>query len=145
MCLCYVRDVWLKNPKLKEWSTSGTIIKCKVCNNTLQNLYGDLKSHSQTVKHKQNMKTVLGSTQSKINFPIVSELTAAKITEARLSLFVAQHTAIHLCEHLVHICKLCFNTKDSCTGQIQMHKTKCSIKIKIVLASHFVQELIINC
>lgn len=140
------RDAWLKDPDLKEWvtrvqSTSGEVTKCRVCNSILRNHYGDLKSHAKTVKHKQNMKSVFGSAQSKINFPRVNEVTAAKMAEAKLSLFIAEHTA-HLCEHLVDICKVCFNTKDSCTDQLQMRKTKCSGIINNVLAPHFVQDFI---
>lgn len=107
------RVAWLKDPALKEWlqeisSTTGSVAKCKLCHCALVNKYSDLKNHAQTKKHKANANLVLGKTQPKIPFVKENLLTAAKLAECRLCLFVACHTSLLTTDHLVDLCRNTF-------------------------------------
>lgn len=107
------RDVWLKDPCLKNWllavdSTIGKIAKCKFCMCTLNNKYSDLKNHGNTKKHISNADIILGKKQTKLNFLPENHLDGAKLAEGKLALYIACHSAILNVDHLVPICKSCF-------------------------------------
>ncbi|KAK4882258.1 hypothetical protein RN001_005577 [Aquatica leii] len=111
------RHCWLKDPLLKNWliaveSTAGIFGKCRVYNQNLSNRYADLKNHRSSKKHQKNETLIIGPRpQPKIPFQRDADLFAAKQAEARLSLFVAQHTSINISDHLVNACKKSFYGK----------------------------------
>lgn len=112
------RTAWLKDPLFKNWltsveSTAGVEAKCKFCEKMVTSRYADLKSHGESKKHKSNAAVVLGKSQMKIPFVKDFTLDEAKTAEARLSLFVAQHTSIKMIDHLTDLCKNTFKNSTS--------------------------------
>lgn len=107
------RDVWLKDPTLKDWlitveSTIGKTAKCKFCICTLSNKYSDLKYHAASKKHKSNSNIILGKNQQKIVFERETDLEGAKAAECKIAMYAACHTAISTTDHLVPLCKSSF-------------------------------------
>lgn len=98
-----------------------------------------MKSHGASRKHKTNAKNIMGTSQPKILFTRLDQLDGARKAEARLSLFVAKHTAIILTDHLVDSSKNVFKCDEAV--YLQMHRTKCSAIIQNVLAPHFAKKL----
>lgn len=123
------RQVWLKDPLFKVWLTSvettaGYEARCKFCGKILTSRYADLKSHGESQEHKSNASLfLLESSQPKIPFVTESTLEAPKIAEARLAVFVVQHTSINIVDHLTDLCKNIF--KGDAVDYLRMHLTKC--------------------
>jgi hypothetical protein len=101
---------------------------------------GSVRRLKKSCELRSNANLFLGpSPQTTFSFAgFSSEITKTKKTECRLALFIAQHTAINLTDHLIDVCKTSF-VKDA--QQMQMHRTKCSNIIKNVLAPYFVENL----
>lgn len=139
------RHAWLKDPLLKDWlialeSTTGTVGKCRVCNQILSNRYADLKSHRSSKKHQKNELLIIGpKPQPKIPFQRDADVFVSKQAEARMSMFIAQHTSINICDHLINACKKCFDGK--AVENLHMHRTKCSGIIKNIIAPFFFEDL----
>lgn len=138
------RSAWLKDPSLKSWlvaveSSEGTAAKCKLCNHIVTSRYADLKAHATSQKHKKHEKLFIGpNVQPKIPFQKESELIATREAEARLALFIAQHTSINVTDHLVLCCRTSFSKH---AENLQMHRTKCSNIIKNVISPFFIKDL----
>lgn len=110
------RTAWLKDPELKDWlievtSTQGSVAKCKICHCILISKYSDLKTHSQSRKHRVNANIILGHKQTKITFTKETALASTKIAECKLAIFMACHTAIMNIDHLTSLCKSTFQGK----------------------------------
>lgn len=121
-------------------STTEILGKCKVCNQIVSNRYADLKSHGSSKKHKQNEKLIIGpQPHPKILFQNNTDLFMSKQAEARLSLFIAQHTSINISDHLISTCKKSFDGKT--VENLHMHRTKCSGIIKNIIAPFFFEDL----
>ena len=130
---------WLTNPKLKKWLREkknfegDSVGFCTHCNvNLNSNKLSDLLAHGKTGKHVKQAKLMAGSVnqqQPAIPFQTVLKVTDAQIAEAKMAMFIAEHTSIVTCDHLTDLCKSSF--KDSrVAAQIQMKRTKCSGVIK---------------
>lgn len=134
---------WKSNPKLKDWIrediTDKTKAYCKYCKCTVQCKLSDLILHANTKKHK----AAIGSQLLECKIPFKPLFTKTQEQEAALALYISQHSAIALVDHLSSLCKNKFDDSVSCT-QMKLHRTKCTSIIKNVLATHFVEDLRID-
>ena len=56
------QNSWLKDPHFEKWleevKSDATKAYCKVCKSELRAHKGDLRKHSDSVKHKQNFSKI---------------------------------------------------------------------------------------
>nr|CAI5842354.1 unnamed protein product [Callosobruchus analis] len=101
------REVWLKDPVLKEWlvaveNTRGKEAKCKFYCCIITSRYADLKSHALTNRHKTNAALFLGRSaggqvQQKIEFASIQTTeNRVKPSELQLALFIEIHTSMKM-------------------------------------------------
>ena len=97
-----------------------------------------LRLHISSAKHRKAIEPM--KSQLKINFPKVKKDLNTQKAEFSLAVFVCEHCAIMAVGYLSELCKYRFD--DSKYSDIKLHRTKCTIIIKDVLAPHFIQEIV---
>lgn len=140
------RMEWLKDKLFEDWLQSkpgkdGTLCaECKFCRCTLGSRYSDLKNHCQSKKHIDAANMLSPARQKTITFPKLNTVVKSKSAEGSAALFVAEHCSFLATDHFCMVCKTMF-TDSAIAKDFQMHRTKCSAKIKNVLGPHFKNEL----
>ena len=142
------RKEWLGLADLKSWlmekkNSDGDFVGyCKDCNVYLNsNKLCDLRTHKKSLKHVANASNMHGAArQAVIPFVRQKRSNEAQVAEAKIALFIAEHTSIIKCDHLNSLCKNCFKDSRIAT-QIQIKRTKCSGIIKNILYSHFMDDI----
>lgn len=134
------------NSQLKEWlieqktGEGKSVPKCKFCHCLLAPKLCDLKLHASTKKHKENAQAFSRGRQPTVPFQPLRKITESQITEGRMAMFVAAHTAVATCDHLNNLCKGCF-TDSKIASMVQMKRSKCSGIIKNILYPHFMTDV----
>ena len=78
--------------------------------------------------------------QRTINFPKVKLNLNTQTAESSLAMFVCAHCSTMAVDHLSELCKQRFG--DSKSGDLRVHRTKCTNIIKNFLAPHFIKEIV---
>lgn len=106
------RAEWLNDNRYKHWlnRVEGDDRKCfcKYCKCIISAKVSDLDRHRSTDKHKKAEQPFSSLRQSVLPFQKVSNET--KISEGKLALFVAEHCAVRVADHLSDICTACLVT-----------------------------------
>ncbi|KAL7295753.1 hypothetical protein TKK_0011096 [Trichogramma kaykai] len=130
---------WEQEPWAKGWLTQSRrtdIFKqaaCTVCDCDLRAHMQDLKEHSDTMKHKNNMRKLL---LPKITTALkVDGKQKQKERDVQLAVYVACHASISSVDHLCDILRS-FNV------ETKLHRTKCSLLIKNVIAPNILLDLV---
>lgn len=139
------RAEWLNDNRYKHWlnRVEGDDRKCfcKYCKCIISAKVSDLERHRSTDKHKKAEQPFSSLRQSVLPFQKVSNET--KISEGKLALFVAEHCAVRVADHLSDICTACFSDSKGCSN-LKLKRSKCIGVIKHVLAPHFDEELLLD-
>ena len=103
----------------------------------------DLISHAKTEKHKTAIareKSAKGCKSiSEIYKPVFLEST--KIAELKIAAFIAEHCSLLTVDHLINILPQ-LDPSSGALKNIKLHRTKCSMLIKNVLAPSMLEALI---
>lgn len=89
----------------------------------------------RTFARKENLLVRLTQTL----YLCTSKLCTQK-AEGTLSLFICEHTALSIVDHLSEMCKRTFSDSRS-TENMRLHRTKCTNIINDISGPHFVSEL----
>lgn len=73
--------------------------------------------------------------------PFVRVDDDSRKSEAQIAMFIAEHCALRVVDHLTDMCKACFGGSKGCKD-LKLKRSKCSALICNVIAPHFKQELI---
>ncbi|XP_068225554.1 uncharacterized protein [Palaemon carinicauda] len=134
---------WLKDPIFEKWieevKSDANKAYCKLCKSELRAHKADLKKHSDSVKHKQNMSKI----SSKQSLKTMDYFTGDKVTrlELQLSAYIACHSSIRSIDHLCDILKKDMPCSSS-SENIRLHRTKCTAIIKKVLSPVLLKEIV---
>ena len=112
---------------------------CTYCKTQIYAKLTDIKKHANTKKHKVKSNPFINKQQTKIPFKKGLNKSTS-LTEATLSLFIAEHCSILSADHLSELCKKQFSDSKA-TANLRMHRTKCTQIICNVLAPHFIENL----
>ncbi|XP_019890987.2 uncharacterized protein LOC101896675 [Musca domestica] len=133
---------WLKSIReapVAQQSTTKTSW-CSACNLSLESHKKDLRKHSETKRHKNNM-AIIHTYPSLSDCGVVPISNTSKILDIKLAVFVAKHTAIASIDHLSELLKTAA-THSNPFENIKLHRTKCSAIIKSVVGPTIIEELV---
>lgn len=139
------RKEWLKQDCFANWllecPANATRALCKYCRCEIMAKLSDLTHHAQTKKHIKAAEPFSSSRsrQSILNVPV--KTLNDFVAEAKLAMFVCNHSAILSVDHLGLLCKDAFN-ESLAARHLKLHRTKCSSIIQCVLYPHFQQDLL---
>lgn len=88
----------------------------------------------------RNIKEMHSAFLVVVPFQPLKTITESQMTEGKMAMFVAGHTAVATCDHLNNLFKGSF-TDSRIASMIQMKRTKCSAIIKNVLYPHIMNEI----
>ena len=140
------RKEWLSDAELRDWitekkkSNGESVPFCKFCQCPLNSKLSDLKAHFRTKKHSANAKDLSIARQPVLPFVPAKKISEVQMTEGRMALFIAEHTAVMTCDHLSSLCKNSF-PDSKVASQIQIKRSKCSGIIKNILYPHFMEDI----
>lgn len=128
--------------KFSKWLSrvpgEDTKAHCKSCSCTLNAKLSDLNKHKATAKQKRAEEPFSSQRQKNLSFEKVDN--KSRKSEAQLAMFIAEHCALRVVDHLTDLCKECFSDSKGCKD-IKLKRSKCSAVISNLLAPHFEQEL----
>jgi signal recognition particle GTPase len=145
-------DAWMLDKEFCLWiekvANDTTVCKCKACNKILKCGRSELRKHSISSYHVDNMTKLSNSTsrQQKLDTMYstyeserkkqAAHDTSVKDLELSLCAFFAEHNvALSIVDHLGDLLKK--KIPDSkITADLQLKRTKCTALIKNVLAKH---------
>ncbi|XP_074026139.1 zinc finger protein 862-like isoform X2 [Leptinotarsa decemlineata] len=123
--------------------TNNTLATCKYCHVVLKAHKKDLVSHAKTEKHEKAVawdRSAKGCKSiSEIYKPVLPEST--KIAELKIAAFIAEHCSLLTVDHLINILPQ-LDPSSEALKNIKLHRTKCSMLIKNVLAPLMREALI---
>lgn len=122
---------------------AGLITKayCKYCKCTLIAHKKDLINHGKTKKHIDRKKfDVEAKLCKKINFN-VNKTMEQKEAELKLSVFIAEHSSLNTIDHLSELLPQ-IDPKSQILSNLKIHRTKCSMILKNVVAPCMLNNLI---
>ena len=130
-------EKWEKEPKLKRWIQKVLSDECKAyCKCEIRAHRNDLLSHASTAKHLKNAAPF--SSQRSLFDVGCSKVvldTSIKVAELKVAAHIACHSSISTVNHLGEL--LC-----SISGKdFAIHRTKCTVLIKQVLAPSMENDL----
>lgn len=137
------RQEWLNDSKYSKWLSKAqgddTKAYCKLCTCIITAKLSDLEKHRATAKHKRAEEPFSYQRQRTLPFERVDN--ESRKSEAQMAMFIAEHCALRVVDHLTDMCKACFSDSKGCKD-LKLKRSKCSALICNVIAPHFKQELI---
>lgn len=113
---------------------------CKACTSYIRAHKSDLVRYTESAMHKHNMKSLASDIKQqkltdKNHVTIISN--EEKKTELLLAVYIALHSSIRSIDHLTDV----YN-RISRNNSIKLHRTKCSLLIKKVIAPALLEDLL---
>lgn len=142
------QSAWMKDPLFEKWleevKNDQTKARCKVCKTELRAHKTDLKKHSESVKHSQNMRKI---DPKQVSLKTAFSKGENKITkfELQLSVYVANHSTVNSIDHLCDLLKkhMPSTASTSSSETLRLHRTKCTALIKKIISPALLRELVI--
>jgi antirestriction protein len=116
-----------------------------VCRTSLRADVNDLKRHASTKIHKQQAAKP-GKKSTILNYATTSGTTSfnkeQKETDMNLAVYIAYHRCIRSVDDLDEILRKIGTSKGSRLENLRLHRTKCSMLIKNVIAPALLKEIV---
>jgi hypothetical protein len=116
-----------------------------VCRTSLRADVNDLKRHASTKIHKQQAAKP-GKKSTILNYATTSGTTSfnkeQKEIDMNLAVYIAYHRCIRSVDDLDEILRKIGTTKGSRLENLRLHRTKCSMLIKNVIAPALLKEIV---
>lgn len=134
----HYRSEWEQILDFKDWlqpvENDTAKAYCKYCKCEMIAIVHCLKLHILSTKHKKAAKPV--KSKRTTNFPKAKK----DLNAQRAKSLLAMYCSIMTVDHLSELCKQRF--RDFKSGDLRIHRTKCTNINKNVLALHFTQEIV---
>lgn len=122
------RKEWLKQDNFANWllecPVNTTRAFCKYCRCEINAKLSDLTHHMKTKKHIKTATPFSSARSQQLTLNISSKILKHSAAEAKLAMFVCNHSSILSIDHLSLLCKNVFN-ESLAASQLRLHQTKC--------------------
>ncbi|KAJ2954875.1 hypothetical protein O0L34_g3196 [Tuta absoluta] len=134
---------WLTKSCEKDIGDGKGEAYCEICKTNLRAHKADLMKHASTAVHttKAKMLPKMNPKQRTLGvFGFDKSTGSSKSNDLKLAVHIACHSALRSVDHLGEILKAL--GKGSSLENIQLHRTKCTLLIKNVIAPAMLKELV---